>query len=680
MRWLAAVGMTVALVSALVAGADGPRFGTFGVDLSGMDRSVQPGDDFFDYANGAWEKAAVIPADRTQTGSFPDLSILSEQRLHDIVSGIEATPRAQLDDEGRKLRDLYEAFTDTDEIETRGLNPIRADLAFLAAPKTLDDVARVMGETSRPTASLFGAGISIDQKHPTAYVTMVTQSGLGLPNRDYYLKDDAALVRTRQAYRTYLEEMLTLAGEPDAGPRAQAVFDLETRIAQAHWAAAERRNVDKTYNPMTFAELEAYAPQFPWRTFFAALGVSATGPKGDRLVVVRENTAFPEMAKIFAQTPVAVWRDWLTLHYLHSLSAYLPKRFDDLDFGFYGKVLNGQAQQLPREIRGVHLLDERLGEPLGKRYVARYFPPESKTKVEALVGNLLHAYEADIRTITWMTDATKEKALEKLHKFTPHVGYPDKWRDYSGLVISRDDLVGDIERSNAFEWRHDLDRIDRPVDRDEWGMTPPTVNAYYAPPLNAIVFPAAILQPPFFDPAADDAVNYGGIGAVMGHEIGHGFDDQGSKYDGDGVLRDWWTDADRRAFEARTAALGSQYDGYEGVPGLHVNGQLTMGENIGDLSGVTVALQAYHLSLGGKPAPVLEGFTGDQRFFLGYAQVWRVKVREERQRQLVLSNPHSPAHWRVVGPLRNVDAWYEAFDVKPGGKYYLPPAERVRIW
>jgi len=678
--WLTAAGMTVALVTALSAQADGPRLGTFGVDLSGMEKSVAPGDDFFDYANGAWQRAAVIPGDRTQTGSFPDLTILSEQRLHEIVLGLQAVPRAELDDEGRKLRDLYDAFTNTGRIEARGLDPIRADLAFLAAPKTLDDVARVMGDTVRPTPSLFASGISVDQKHPTSYVTLLGQSGLGLPSRDYYLKDDPPLAKTRQSYRTYLEEMLTLAGMSDAGPRAQAVLDLETRIAQVHWAPAERRNADKTYNPMTFAQLEAYAPQFPWRTFLAALGIPAKGPNGDRQVIVRENTAFPQLANIFAETPVPVWRDWSTLQYLHNMSPFLPKRFDDLDFGFYGKVLSGQAQPLPRETRGVQLLDRLLGEALGKRYVAKYFPSESKAKVEALVRNLLAAYEADIRTITWMTDATKQQALEKLRKFRPYVGYPDKWRDYSALAIDPDDLVGSVERTHAFDWRRDLDRIDGPVDRDEWGMTPPTVNAYYAPPLNAIVFPAAILQPPFFDPAADDAVNYGGIGAVMGHEIGHGFDDQGSKYDGDGVLRDWWTDADRLAFEARVAALGTQFDSYEGVPGLHVNGQLTMGENIGDLSGVSIALQAYHLSLGGKPAPVIDGFTGDQRFFLGFAQVWRVKVREERQRQLLLSNPHSPPHWRVIGPLRNVDAWYAAFDITPGGKYYLPPGERVRIW
>jgi putative endopeptidase len=362
------------------------------------------------------------------------------------------------------------------------------------------------------------------------------------------------------------------------------------------------------------------------------------------------------------------------------MSGYLPKAFDDADFEFFGKALGGQKEQLPRETRAVRLIDQRLGHPLGKLYVANYFPPESKAKVEALVANLLKAYDADIRKISWMTDATKAKALDKLHHFTPHVGYPDAWRDFSGLTIARDDLIGDIERSDAFEWHYRLDRIDRPVDRNEWTMTPPTVNAYYTPTLNSIFFPAAILQAPFFDPRADDSVNYGGIGAVMGHEIGHGFDDQGSKYSGVGRLESWWTDQDRTAFEERVAALGAQYDSYEGVPGLHVNGKLTMGENIGDLSGLAISLQAYHVSLNGKPAPAIDGFTGDQRYFLGFAQIWRSKSSEASIRRQVLSNPHSPSHWRVVGPTRNVDAWYDVFNVKAGDKYYLPSDKRVHLW
>ena len=682
MKKITFVFATLACVACAAASAQTakPAFGAWGFDLTGMDTSVKPGDDFFNYANGTWYRNAVIPPDRASTGSFQDLQILSETRMSAIVADLEARPYAQLSDEEKKLRDLYDAFTDTAQIEARGLGPVKNDLAAIAAIKTLDDVARAMGTPSLPVDTPFGAFPGANVKNPNEYAIFLTQSGLGLPDRDYYLKDDPALATMREAYKKYLATMLTLAGAKDAVARAGAVFDLETALAKAQWSAAERRDADKTYNPMTEDQLAAFAPGFPFATFLGAEGFTPKGPKGDRVLIVRENTAFPTIAQIFAATPIAIWRDYLTLHYLHNMSDYLPKAFDDADFDFYGKVLGGQSQELPRATRGVRLLDARLGHPLGKLYVARYFPPQSKAKVEALVANLLKAYDADIRKIGWMTDATKQKALEKLHDFTPHVGYPDKWRDYSGLVITRDDLIGDVERSRVFEWHYRADRIDQPVDRNEWNMTPPTINAYYTPVLNSIFFPAAILQPPFFDPNADDAVNYGGIGVVMGHEIGHGFDDQGSKYTGLGVLESWWTDEDRKNFEARVANLGAQFDSYEELPGLHVNGKLTMGENIGDLSGLTIALQAYHFSLAGRPAPVLDGFTGDQRYFLSFAQVWRGKYRESAMRQQILANPHSPPHWRVDGPTRNVDAWYDAFGVKPGDKYYLPADQRVHIW
>jgi len=675
-----ALVLTACSAAALADSGAKPAFGTWGFDMAGMDTSVKPGDDFFNYANGTWYKNAVIPPDRTSIGSFQTLQILSEKRMGEIMTELEAKPYAQLNDEERKLRGLYEAFTDTAQIEKRGLAPVRKDLTAIAHIKTLDDVARAMGSRSIPAGSIFGAYIGADAKHPDQYIMTLGAAGLGLPDRDYYLKDDPALATTRDAYKAYLGKMLGLAGDRDADARGAAVFALETEIAKIHWPAADKRNADKTYNPMTETQLASFAPGFPWQSFFAEEGLPPKNASGDRIVILRDNTAFPALAKLFAATSISVWRDYLTVHYLHNMSDYLPKAIDDEDFDFYGKVLGGQTQQLPRETRAVHLIDQRLGHPLGKIYVAKFFPPESKAKVEALVANLLKAYDADIHKITWMSDATKQKALEKLHEFTPHVGYPDKWRDYSGLVVKRNDLVGDIERSDVFEWNYRLDRIDQPVDRNEWNMTPPTINAYYTPVFNSIFFPAAILQPPFFDPTADDAVNYGGVGVVMGHEIGHGFDDQGSKYTGLGVLQSWWTDDDRKAFEQRVSALGSQFDSYEELPGMHVNGKLTMGENIGDLSGVTIALQAYHYSLGDKPAPVIDGFTGDQRYFLGFAQVWRGKYRESATRQQILANPHSPPHWRVDGPARNVDAWYEAFGVKPGDKYYLPPDQRVHIW
>ena len=671
----------VAIEAVWAQGTTGhPAIGAWGVDLADMDKSVKPGDDFFLYVNGTWLKTAVIPPDRTRVGAFQDLVILSEQRMLAIASDLDAKPYASLNPEEKKLRDLYDAFIDTKSRDAQGLRPAKRDLAYLASLKSLDDVARAMGAPDRRTDGPFADFIAPDSKNSNVYRQTLVQSGLGMPDRDYYLRDDKALQATRDAYRTHLAKMLTLACVKDADVRARAVYDLEVRMAKVEWAAADRRDADKTYNPMTIAELEAYAPGFSWETFFKAQGISDNGPSGPRTVIVRENSAFPLLAQIFSDTPYTVWRDYLTAHYMHEMAPYLSTAIDDADFEFYGKVLSGQAQQLDRKTRGVHLIDQRLGHPLGKLYVARYFPPESKAKVEQLIANLLKAYDADIRTISWMTEVTRQKALDKLHAFRPHVGYPDKWRDYSALVIKRDDLLGDIERSDAFEWKYRLDRLDQPVDRNEWGMTPPTINAYYTPLFNSIFFPAAILQPPFFDPNADDAVNYGGIGAVIGHEISHGFDDQGSKYDGGGILRSWWTDEDRKNFEARTTMLGAQFNSYEPLPGLHVNGKLTMGENIGDLSGLTIALKAYHIALDGKEAPVLDGYTGDQRFFLSYGQIWRGMDREASLRKRLLSDPHSPDHFRPIGATRNLDEWYNAFDVKPGDRYYLPPDQRVHLW
>jgi putative endopeptidase len=508
----------------------------------------------------------------------------------------------------------------------------------------------------------------------------LSQAGLGMPNRDYYLRTDKEILTTQDAYKKYLADMLTLAGVDDTMARAARIYALEAKIAEASWANADRRDEDKTYNPMSFSALKKLAPQFPWAAFFEAGGIPLKAPTGERQVIVAENTAFPKLAAIFAATPVSTWRDYLTVHYLHSYAPYLPKKFDDEAFSFYGTVLQGNSQQLPRITRAAHLLDRNMGEALGKLYVAKYFPPESKAKAVALVDNLLKAYDADIRTLDWMTPATREKALDKLHRFQVKIGYPDHWRDYSAFEVKRDDLIGDIHRGEVFEWNRNLVRLDQPVDKTEWGMSPPTVNAYNNFQFNEIVFPAAILQPPFFDPNADDAVNYGGIGAVIGHEISHGFDDQGSKYDPEGSLNNWWAPEDRKNFESRTAMLGKQFDSYEPLPGLHINGAFTMGENIADLAGVAISLKAYHISLGGKPAPVLDGFTGDQRFFLSYGQIWRAKMRDGALRAQILSNEHSPPQFRAIGATRNQDAWYDAFGVKDGQKYYLPPDQRVRLW
>jgi putative endopeptidase len=669
-----------AVAASATADTGKPVIGPWGVDLSGIDKGVRPGDNFYLYVNGTWQKNAVIPADRPSIGSFQMLRVRSEDRMKEIAAGLEAKPYDQLSTEEKKLRDLYDAFIDTDQIEARGLDPVKKDLAYLASLRTYDDVARAMASVPLATSSVFNVNITYDPKNPDAYVLIFHQSGLGMPDRDYYLRDDKDIAATREAYKKYLADMLALDGLPDAATRAQKIFDVETEIAKVQWTRADRRDSTKTYNPMTISQLKALTPEFPWDVFLAEEGISETGKAGERHIVVAENTAFPPIAKIFRATPIEVWRDYLTVHYLHTFSAYLPKRFDDEDFSFYGTALQGNGAQLDRKTRAVHLLDNIIGEALGKLYVARFFPPEAKAKAETLVSNILKAYEADIGTLTWMSPATRQKALDKIHQFTPHIGYPDAWRDYSAYVVTRDDLIGDVQRGAEFEWNRELKRIDDPVDKSEWDMTPPTVNAYYQRSLNGIFFPAAILQPPFFDPNADDAVNYGGIGAVIGHEISHGFDDQGSKYNGLGALEDWWTDDDRKAFDARTTVLSDQFDTYEPLPGLHVIGRNTLGEDIADLAGLNIALKAYHISLNGQPAPLLDGFTGDQRFFLSFGQIWRTKMRDSALRTLVLSDPHAPGLIRPIAATRNTDAWYDAFGVQPGDKYYLPPDQRVRLW
>jgi len=674
--------LLVLLVSACALGAATPNHAQippWGVHLDYIDPSVRPGEDFFSHVNGAWLKTVEIPPDRPFAGAGLEVSKQNEERLKGIVAELKAG--ADPASEEGKMRNLYDAFLDEKQIAANDLNPASKDLERIAALKTHEDVAREIASPALPLDGPFGMGITVDDKNPDAYAVRLGQSGIGLPDRDYYLRDDKALVATRDTYKKYLAQMLGFAGAKQAEARAAAVYKLENDLAVASWAAAERRDAEKIYNPMTIAELKKLAPGYPWASFFEAAGISPRSPRGDRVVIVAENTAFPALSKIFTATPISVWRDYLTIKYLHAFAPYLPKKIDDADFAMYGTTLQGRTRQLDRATRGARVLDNRMGEALGKIYVAKHFPPESKAKVQALVQNLLLAMKEDLKSLDWMTSETRQKALEKLEHFTVKVGYPDRWRDYAALQIRRDDLVGSVKNSNVFEWNRQVKRLDEKVDRTEWGMTPPTVNAYYNPSANEIVFPAGILQSPYFDPAADDAVNYGSIGCIIGHEISHGFDDQGSKYDGLGVLRVWWTDADRKSFDERTTALAQQYDTYEPLPGLHVNGRLTLGENIADLAGVAIARKAYHLALAGKEAPVLGGYSGDQRFYLAYAQAWRAKVKDESMRQRVLSNPHSPAAYRVNGVVRNDDGWYAAFpDIKPTDTYYLPPERRVHLW
>ena len=679
MKKLIAAALGAALITLAFATAR-PVFPPWGVTLTYMDAGVQPGVDFFRYTNGSWLKSAVIPPDRVAAGINLELDKGNEEKLRTILTELAAKPAAALTPEERKLLDYYNAFEDTAAIERAGLAPVQGDLARIAALKSLEDIASFMAAPETRTTGPFRARIDIDDKNPDAYVLQLAQSGLGMPDRDYYLLSDKGVQEAREAYKKYLSDMLAVAGISDPG-RAAAVYALEAKLAEAHWPKADTRDADKTYNPMSLSELARFAPQFPWGAYLTAAGIPARAPQGERIVVVAEKSAFPKLAEIFAATPVPVWRDYLTVHFLHTRADYLPKKVDDLDFAFYGTVIDGQQQQLPRDIRGLQLLDRDMGEALGKLYCARYFPPEAKSKIQLLVANLLKAYERDIGSLTWMTPATRAKALDKIHTFYPKLGYPDTWRDYSALLVSPKDLIGDVRNAQAFEWHRRVSHLDERVDRGEWFMTPPTNNAYYNPTLNEIVFPAGILQPPYFDPNADDAANYGAIGAVIGHEISHGFDDQGSKYDASGRLNNWWTDADRKEFDARTARLAQQYDQYEPLPGLHVNGKLTLGENIADLAGLVIAYKAYHIGLGGQPAPLLNGFSGEQRFYIAYGQSWREIWTDGLTRRLVLSNPHSPSAFRVNGVVRNDGGWYAAFpQIKPGDAYYLTPEQRVVLW
>jgi putative endopeptidase len=649
-----------------------PKMGAWGFDLTGRDPSTPPGQDFFAYANGAYLKQLDIPSDRSRFGVFDALNELSSNRMRAVAEKEAADRNAT--GEGAQIRALYRSFTDVTRVQALGAKPLAADLADIRSAKSRDDIARLMGRSNLGFGgSFFSAAVFDDAKDPTRYAVYLGQAGLGLPDRDYYLEPRFAPQRAR--YQAYVAQMLTLAGWSKPDPSAKAIVALETEIAKASWTRTERRDEDKIYNPYTLGELAAYAPGFPWTAFLDGAELSKT-----QRVIASENTAFPKIAAIFAAAPLETLKAWQAFALVDNAAPYLSAPFEQAHYEFRDKTLSGQPQQKPRWKRAVALTDGELGEALGRLYVEAYFPAESKAKMERLVADILTAMRGRIERVDWMGPATKAKALEKLAKFHVKIGYPDKWRDYSGLTLKDDDLYGNVERGTAFDWRFRVARLDEPVDKAEWSMTPPTINAYYSSTKNEIVFPAAILQPPFFDPNGDAAINYGAIGGVIGHEITHGFDDQGRKSDGDGRLTDWWTAEDAAKFNAQAAKLGKQYSAPEVLPGAHINGDLTMGENIADLGGLLLALDAYHLSLGGKPAPVIDGLTGDQRVFLGWAQVWRGKAREDYQRKMLVADPHSPPQYRVNIPVRNIDAFYAAFGVKPGNPMYLAPAERVRIW
>ena len=649
------------------------QIGSFGLDLAAGDSSVPAGDNFYLHASSTWLRANPIPPDRTRWGTFEILSAKSETAVRTLLEELAAKPNTSPAE--RKVGDYYRSFMDEATIEAAGLKPIAEDLQRIAAAKDHAELIRVAADPTVAARMPITANITVDQKNPDRYIISVTHSGLGLPEREYYLNPAEKFVEIRAKYQAHMAKLLTLAGQSDAQGKAQRILALETKIAELHWPIAERRDRDRTYNRRTRAEMLALLDGFPMQ---AALEAQRLDQQPE--YVVRELGAMPKLAALYRDTPLEQWREYMMQACISANAPLLTKALADERFDFFGRILNGQPQERDRWKRGVDAVNNALGEAVGQLYVERYFPADAKAKMLELVENVRRAYGERIDKLPWMTAQTKVVAREKLAAFRVKIGYPDRWRDYSALDVRPDDLIGNVKRAGLFEFNRRRARLNQPTDRDEWNMTPQTVNAYYNAAFNEIVFPAAILQPPFFDPNADAAVNYGGIGGVIGHEMGHGFDDQGAKSDARGVLRDWWQAQDVSAFKELTGRLAGQYDQFEPLPGLKVNGRLTLGENIGDNGGLSVSLSAYRLSLNGRSAPVLEGLNGEQRFFLSWAQVWRTQIREERLRNQVLTDSHSPAEFRVNGTVRNMPEWYTAFRVQPGQKLYLPPQERVTIW
>ncbi|HEX5259552.1 MAG TPA: M13-type metalloendopeptidase [Sphingomicrobium sp.] len=644
-----------------------PQYGTFGFDTAGMDRNVAPGDDFFDYANGTWVKNTPIPPDKARYGLFNVLDDLSKERTRGIIE-------EQTKDPNSRIGNAYLSFMDEAAVEAKGLAPFDPWLKRVRAVKSKADLVRLYADADRLSIDIpFRMLVGQDRKASDRYALNVIQGGLGMPDRDYYLSSDPKQVETKTKYLQHLTNMLTLAGEPNAAARARAILDFETRIAQVQWTRAQSRDANKTYNKMTLAELRKFAPGFDFPLLLKDAGANVG------YVVVAQPSAFKGISELLGSTPLSVLRDQMLVRSLDSYASYLPRKFDQEHFAFYGTVLSGTPQQEPRWRRAVDFTVDTMGDDVSRLYVARYFPPSTKAAADQLVHNLIAAMDRRIDRLDWMSAATKAKAHAKLAAFTPQIGYPTQWRDMSGLVSHRNDLLGNAMRSARFEYVYQIGKLGGPIRRWEWGMRPMTINAYSSPTMVEIVFPAAILQPPFFDPNADPAVNYGGIGAVIGHEMSHQFDDQGAKYDLHGNLVDWWTPADTQSFQSRLDQYERQINSYEPLPGMHVNGKLTMGENVADLAGLTVAHDAYIASLNGAAPPVIDGMTADQRFYLGWAQVWRCEDREPALRQQLLTDPHSPCPVRT-DVVRNMDPWYSAFGVRPGQKLYLAPADRVRIW
>jgi putative endopeptidase len=643
-----------------------------GLDFSHQDQTVRAQDDLYRHFNGGWLKTAVIPADRATDGAFMALRVQSEARVREIIEGATGS------DEATKIANIYKSFMDVDAVNAKGGSPIAAELALVDSISTITDFISTFSKLeARGTAGIFGTFIYADMKDASTNILYLAQGGISLPDEAYYREEKYAEIRT--AYLAHITAMFTLAGVSDPAENAAQVMALETSIASHHWDQVKNRDATLTYNKMNRTEVKALMPAFDWDLYLTDGEIPAIVLDS---VIVQQPSFFEGLGSILANFDAAAWKAWLKWHIISGSAPYLSDDFTNENFAFFGKTLSGTPELRERWKRAVSMIEGSLGEAVGKVYVQQYFPAEAKARMEKLVANLIEAYRISINELAWMSPETKVKALEKLGKFRPKIGYPDKWRDYSALKTTSDDLYGNVGRVVKFQRDHELSKIGKPVDRDEWFMAPQTVNAYYNPVMNEIVFPAAILQAPFFGLDHDDAVNYGGIGAVIGHEIGHGFDDQGSKYDGDGALNNWWTDADRAAFEERTKALIAQYDALipEEAPDVNVNGALTIGENIGDLGGLTIAYKAYQISLAGKPSPVIDGMSGEKRLMLSWAQIWRAKVRPEEMRRRIATDPHSPAEFRCNQILKNFTPFYEEFGVTDKDALWLEEQARVQIW
>jgi putative endopeptidase len=663
------------VVSAAAVAAQRPASRS-GVDAANFDKSVRPQDDLFRHVNGAWLAKTEIPPDRPTYGTFVQLDEKAEADLYALIEELAGSPNKKQGSTAQQVGDLYTSFTNEKRIDSIGAAALRPRLAEIDRLRNTAEFAALTGELSViGLPGPVGGFIEADAGDPTQVALYLRQGGTQLPDRDYYLKDDPKFADIRAKYQQYLEKIFMLAGRPSAAADAKAVFDLETELAKIQWTQVESRDAVKTYNKYPVSKIVAEMPGFDWAAWAKPQGIEKTTEW-----VIGQPSFFKGFAAMVPKVPLDTWKAWLASQLITLHAGYVGSAFDAARFEFFGKTLSGQEAQRPRWKRGVQLVNGSMGEALGQLYVAKHFPAASKARMERMIANLIEAYRQSITELDWMTADTKKEALAKLAKFSPKIAYPDKWRDYSTLQVKPDDIVGNVERANRLETEYQVSKLGKPVDRGEWLMSPQTVNAYYNPVKNEIVFPAAILQPPFFDVTADDAVNYGSIGAVIGHEIGHGFDDQGRRYDGDGKLRDWWKPADEAEFQKRAKLLIEQFNGYSPLPGMNVNGELTLGENIGDLGGLSIAYRAWKISLGGKPAPVIDGLTGDQRFFMGWAQAWRAKARDAYLQRQVLADPHAWAEFRANGPLGNISGFYDAFGVKPGDRLYREPEKRVKIW